>query len=168
MSRAEARRWLHGMLHGLPCLPCADAAAPRLLSRAILQLNPTPIALSGIISSFDSLSPHLIRWPQRAWQAASGRPHDGMGSRYMHRSLTRSHAPSVRGPRRHGGHKKVAARRSVLPTSRGHAFESLAQWALSATTVANLCRSWRPLAWPGRVQHRHCMRCHWGRHWDAS
>ena len=35
-------------------------------------------------------------------------------------------------------HEKVAARRSVLSTSRGHAFESLAQWALSATTVANL------------------------------
>ena len=32
----------------------------------------------------------------------------------------------------------MAVRRSVLPTSRGHAFESLAQWALSATTVASL------------------------------
>jgi hypothetical protein len=167
MSRAEARRWLHGMLHGLPCLPCADATAP------VTQ----PCYPATEPNSYRSLRYHFIvrltltsshPWPQRAWQAAGGRPHDGMGSRYMHRSLTRSHAPSVCGPHRHGLHKKVAARRSVLPTSRGHAFESLAQWALSATTVANLCRSWRPLAWPGRGQHRHCMRCHWGRHWDAS
>ena len=41
-------------------------------------------------------------WPQQARQAASGRPHDGMGSRCVHRCLnveTQMHAPSVRGPR---------------------------------------------------------------------
>ena len=64
----------------MACHACHARTQPLLLlSLAILQPNPTPIALSGIISSFDSLSPHLIRWPQRAWQAAGGRPHDGMG-----------------------------------------------------------------------------------------
>ena len=64
MSRAEAKRWLHGMLHGLACLPCADATAPvaqLCYPATMLQPNPTAIALSGIISSFDSFSPHLIR-----------------------------------------------------------------------------------------------------------
>ena len=48
----------------------------------------------------------------------------------------------------------MAARRSVLPTSRGHAFESLAQWGLSATTVASLYRSRWPLAWRRRAHYR--------------
>ena len=138
-----------------------------LWSRAILQSNPTLIAISGIISSFDSLSPHLIRWPQRARQAASGRPHDGIGSRYMHRSLTQIRAASVRDPCRHTVHENEAAWRSVLPTFRGHAFESLAQWALSATTEASPCRSWWLPAWPRRAQYRHCVWCHWRRHGDA-
>ena len=34
-------------------------------------------------------------WPQQARQAASGIPHDGMGSRCVHRCLTQIHAPSV-------------------------------------------------------------------------
>jgi len=46
----------------MACHACHAQTQPLLLlSRAILQLNSTPIALSGIISSFDSLSPHLIR-----------------------------------------------------------------------------------------------------------
>ena len=49
----------------MACHACYARTQPLLLlllSRAILQPNPTPIALcSGIISSFDSLSPHLIR-----------------------------------------------------------------------------------------------------------
>ena len=45
----------------MACHACHARTQPLLLlSRAILQPNPTPIALSGIISSFDSLSPHLI------------------------------------------------------------------------------------------------------------
>ena len=47
----------------MACHAChARTQSLPLLSRTILQPNPTPIALSGIISSFDSLSPHLIAW----------------------------------------------------------------------------------------------------------
>ena len=151
MSRAEARRWLHGMLHGLPCLPCADAAAP--VAQACYPATEP--------NSYRSLRYHFIvrltltsshPWPQQARQAASGRPHDGLGSRCVHRSLTQIRAASVRDPCRHTGHENEAAWRSVLPTSRGHAFESLAQWGLSATTVARVYRSRWPLAWPRRGQ----------------
>ena len=46
----------------MACHACHAQTQPLpLLSRAILQANPTPVALSGTISSFDSLSPHLIR-----------------------------------------------------------------------------------------------------------
>ena len=114
MSRAEARRWLHGMLHGLPCLPCADAAAP--VAQACYPATEP--------NSYRSLRYHFIvrltltsshLWPQQARQAASGRPHDGLGTRCVHRSLTQIRAASVRDPCRHTGHENEAAWRSVLP-----------------------------------------------------
>ena len=46
-----------------------------LLSRAILQPNPTPIALSGIVSSFDSLSSHLIRGHNKLGKRQAARDH---------------------------------------------------------------------------------------------
>ena len=36
---------------------------------------------------------------------------------------------------------------------RGRACESQARWALSATTLAEFGRYWRPLTWYGRVQY---------------
>ena len=134
------------MLHGnfMACHACHAQTQPLpLLSRAILQPNPTPIALSGTISSFDSLSPHLIRGHNKLGkrQAADHMMGWDQGD-CVHRCLTQIRAArssaSVRDPCRHTEHENEAAWRSVVPTSRGHAFESLAQWALSATTVANL------------------------------
>ena len=64
----------------MACHACHAQTQPLpLLRRAILQPNPTPIALSRIISSFDSLSPHIIRGHNELGIAAGGRPHDGMG-----------------------------------------------------------------------------------------
>ena len=91
MSRAKARRWLHGLLHGLPCLPCADATAP------VAQ----PCYPATEPNSYRSLRYHFIvrltlisshPWPQQARQVASGRAHNGMGSRCVHRCLTQIHA----------------------------------------------------------------------------
>ena len=151
----------------MACHACHARTQPLLLlSRAILQPNSTPIALSGIISLFDSLSPHLIGGHNKLGkrQEADHMMRDGLGSRCVHRSLTQIRAASVRDPCRHTGHENEAAWRSVLPTFRGHAFESLAQWALSATTEASPCRSWWLPAWPRRAQYRHCVWCHWRRH----
>ena len=45
----------------MPCHACHAAAQPLpLLSRDALLPNPTPIALTGVASMIDSLSPHLI------------------------------------------------------------------------------------------------------------
>ena len=72
----------------------------------------------------------------------------------MHRSLTQIRAASVRDPCRHTGHESEAAWRSVVPTSRGHAFESLAQWALSAMHSGQpqliIIMAATGLRWPGR------------------
>ena len=45
----------------MPCHACHAAVQPLpLLSRDALLPNPTPIALTGVASMIDSLSPHLI------------------------------------------------------------------------------------------------------------
>ena len=67
----------YASLHGVAsCHACHRAsrrgrnrALPLLSRDAILQPNPTPIALSGIISTFDSLLPHLIRGHNKLGQA---------------------------------------------------------------------------------------------------
>ena len=98
-----------------------------LLRRVTLLLSSTPIAQTGTISMIDSLSPHLIGGLLELCIQAGEKAHGGPESRYVHRSLTQIHAASIRGPCRHVRRKNAAARRSVLPTSRGRAFESQAR-----------------------------------------
>jgi hypothetical protein len=112
-----------------------------LLNRVALLPNPTPIAHTGTVSTFDSLSPHLIGGLLELCIEAGERAHDGPESRCTHRSLTQTNATSARGPCGHARLQNTAARRSVLPTSRGRAFESPARWALSATTLHRWLKS---------------------------
>ena len=119
MSRAEARRWLHGMLSWLVMLACADATAP-VAQPCYPATKPKQLLSLSQVSFHRSTHSHLISSvattsiSQQARQAASGRPHDGLGSRCVHRSLTQIRAASVRDPCRHTGHENEAAWRSVL------------------------------------------------------
>ena len=106
-GKAKARRWLHGMLSWLVML--AMRGRNRSCCSAVLSCNQTqatPIALSGIISSFDSLSPHLIRGHNMDNKIGKRQAADHMmgwdQGVSVHRCLTQIHAPSVCGPRRHG------------------------------------------------------------------
>ena len=104
---------------------CLARAQPLpLLRRVALLPSPTPIAQTGTISMIDSLSPQLIGGLLELCIQAGERAHDGPESRYAHRSLTQIHAASILGPCAHAERKNAAARRSVLPTSRGRCFES--------------------------------------------